>query len=132
MEKIVLVADSNDENAREKGVPSIWHTVVHGHTNSRERAKINPWNQDEAIYEKRCFLMDDCVISVRPARYEDRIGKSQDYNKDRYFIEIANQDGSIIFSSHKVYPWDKVLELSTYFRGLSFTAATRVWKVKNF
>lgn len=130
MEKIVLISDSDDEKARDIDAPSQWYTVVHEVVNSRELATRNPWSHDESIYEKQCYLMDDCVISFRPARYEDRIGRIQDYNKGLYFIEIANQDSTQIFTSNKVYEWDKVVSLSGLFTGVSFTAATRVWKAK--
>jgi hypothetical protein len=130
MEKIVLLSDSDDEKARETGSPSYWYTVVHDNANSIDLTKKNPWNMDESIYEKRCYLMDDCIISIRPARLEDRISKQQDHNKGFYFLEIANQESSQIFTSRSVYTWENLLELIGHFKGLSFTAATRVWKVK--
>ncbi|MBD8124484.1 hypothetical protein IFT62_25090 [Pseudomonas lutea] len=130
MEKIVLLSDSNHEKAREKGQPSSWYTVVHDTDDVIDATKKNPWSLDESIYEKRCYLLDDCVVSLRPARFEDRISKQQDYNKGFYFLEIANQEGSQIFTSRNVYTWEKSLELIGYFKDLSFAAATRVWKVK--
>lgn len=130
MNKIFLLSDSDDQNARDVGVPSHWYTVIHDDARDEVLAKQNPWNQDESEYEKRCYLMDDCVISIRPARYEDRISRVQDYNKDCYFVEISNQDRSSISTSNKVYSWDEAVKLGSYFKGLTFTAATRVWKVK--
>ncbi|EZJ48644.1 hypothetical protein AD10_5050 [Escherichia coli 1-182-04_S4_C2] len=96
---------------------------------SEQMASTNPWNQDDAIINKRFCLLDDCVISIRPARAEDRIEK-RDYNKGYYFIEIMNQDESIKFSSHKIYSWEQVIECASWFKGVSFLAAQRIWKAK--
>lgn len=130
MEKIVLLSDSDSEHARETGTPSLWYTVIHDSNLYDEQAKKNPWNQDESVFEKRCYLMDDCIVSFRPARFEDRIDRQQDRNKGHYFIEIANQDGSYILTSRLVYTWDQAIEFASYFKGLSFNAASRVWKSK--
>uniref|UniRef100_UPI0030C76CF0 hypothetical protein n=1 Tax=Escherichia coli TaxID=562 RepID=UPI0030C76CF0 len=92
-------------------------------------ASTIPWNQDDAIINKRFSLFDVCVISIRPARAEDRIEK-RDYNKGYYFIEIMNQDESIKFSSHKIYSWEQVIECASWFKGVSFLAAQRIWKAK--
>ncbi len=40
---------------------------------------------------------------------------------------LVVEDGS---TSRMVYAWEKVLEFANQFKGLSFTAATRVWKAK--
>ncbi|EGB7374373.1 hypothetical protein PCU69_003399 [Escherichia coli] len=41
-----------------------------------------------------------------------------------------NQDESIKFSSHKIYSWEQVIECASWFKGVSFLAAQRIWKVK--
>ena len=130
MEKVLLVSDSDGDRARETGTSSLWYTVIHDNMSPLEQANKNPWNRDQSTYEKRCYLMDDCVVSFRPARFEDRIDRQQDHNKGLYFIEIGNHDGSAILTSRMVYAWEKVLEFANQFKGLSFTAATRVWKAK--
>lgn len=130
MAKVVLRSSSNLEKALEDDVSPYWYTAIHSGKPYEEQAGTNPWNHDSAGTEKTVYLADDCVITLRPARFGLTSQSSADYEKDHYFIEIANQDGSTILSSHKVYSWDRVLELSTYFKGISFTAATRVWKAK--
>jgi len=130
MEKFVFLSDSDSEHARETGTSSIWYTVIHDGTLHREQAKQNPWNQDESVFEKRCYLMDDCMVSFHPARFEDRIDRQQDRNKRQYFIEISNQDVSSILISRLVYTWNQVIEFASYFKGLSFNTASWVWKSK--
>lgn len=116
--------------ADEVSTPLLWYTVVHDERDSQQLAKRNPWNQEDSTFEKRCYLMDDCVVTFRPARCEDRIVRQQDYNKGLYFVEIANQDSSLIFTSRRVYSWEEGFDRISYFKGLSFTAATRIWKAK--
>jgi hypothetical protein len=130
MKKTAVRSSSNLDKALENDVSPYWYTAIHSGKPYEEQAGTNPWNQDSADTEKTVYLADDCVITLRPARFGLTSESSADFEKDQYFIEITNQDGSTIFSSNKVYPWDKALELSTYFKGLSFTAATRVWGVK--
>lgn len=127
MKKIVFKSTSDYLGADNDVV---WYTVLHREEDSSVLA-TNPWSGDEAVTEKKCFLMDDCVVTFRPARYETRVDEKY-YNKDKYFLEISNQDSSLIMSSRKVYPWADVLERAEAFRGLSFKAATRVWGVKKY
>lgn len=108
----------------------VWYFFEDQLKNEKDIADINPWNKDKAITQKKMYLMDDCVVMLRPARMEDRIRRSRDEPVTSYFIEIMNQDESIKFISRRIYSWDKVIEFASWFRGLSFTAATRVWKVK--
>lgn len=75
--------------------------------------------------------MDDCVITIRPARYRLKSEDTGSHEKDHYFIEISTQDGSVVLSSHRAYGWDDVNKLAFFFRGISFATATRVWKSKN-
>jgi hypothetical protein len=130
MKRLVIRSSSNLEKALEDKVDPYWYTVLHnGHQSSMQSQK-NPWNQDAAELEKAVYLADDCVITIRPARYGLKNDGSYDYQKDHYFLEISNQDSSIVFSSACVYAWEEVNRLACFFKGLSFTAATRVWKVK--
>lgn len=130
MNKVVFRSESDRESAKENGVESIWYTVVNDPNKSEQLANVNPWNHDAALIKKKLYLIDDCVVSIRPARSEDRIGRSNDFNKGYYFIEIMNQDESIKFISYKVYMWEDALQYISWFKGLSFTAALKVWKVK--
>lgn len=130
MKKIVIRSSSNIEKAWEQDIPSSWYTVVHDKEMSRVLARSNPWNLDRSEYESESYLMDDCVITIRPARYRLKNEDTGDHEKDRYFIEISTQDGSVILSSHCVYDWDDVNRLAAFFKGISFAAATRVWKSK--
>lgn len=98
--------------------------------NKKDIANVNPWNKDKAIIQKKWYLMDDCVVMLKPARMEDRISRSRHEPVRFYFIEIMNQDESIKFTSRRIYSWDEVIEFVSWFKGLSFTAATKVWKVK--
>ncbi|HAX6928175.1 TPA: hypothetical protein OCE99_004999 [Escherichia coli] len=129
MDKIIFRSESDRENAKASDTEAIWYTVVNELKQSEQMASTNPWNQDDAIIKKRFCLLDDCVISIRSARAEDRIEK-RDYNKGYYFIKIMNQDESIKFSSHKIYSWEQVIECASWFKGVSFLAAQRIWKVK--
>lgn len=107
-----------------------WYFFEDEYKNKKDIADINPWNKDKAITQKKWYLMDDCVVMFRPARMEDRIKRSRDEPVTSYFIEIMNQDESIKFTSRRIYSWDKVIEFASWFKGLSFIAATRVWQVK--
>lgn len=104
MDKIVLI--STLDYCDDRKSPSIWYTVVHESITELERAHINPWNQEEAVCHEQRYLMDDCVISIRPARYESRLDRQQDQSRGCYFIEIANQNSTRVFSSRSVYSWD--------------------------
>jgi len=128
MKKIVLESTS-DYMGGENDV--VWYTVLHRDEDASELAASNPWSGDDAVTEAKCFLMDDCVVTFRPARYENRVDEGN-YNKDKYFLEISNQDASVIMSSRKVYLWADVLELAEAFKGLSFKTATRVWSVQKY
>ena len=108
----------------------VWYISEEEFKNNKKVADFNPWNKDEAITIAKNYLMDDCVVIFRPARMEDRISRSRDAPVMFYFIEIMNQDESIKFASRRIYPWEKVIEFASWFKGLSFVAATRVWKVK--
>lgn len=130
MKKLVVRSSSNLEKALEDKVEPYWYTVLRDEHQYSIRSEKNPWNQDAAELEKTVYLADDCVITMRPARYALKNDGSYDYEKDHYFLEISNQDSSIIFSSARVYVWEEVNRLAVFFKGLSFTAATRVWKVK--
>jgi len=130
MEKRVIRSSSNLEEALEDEVEPFWYTVLHSKNKTDELIQTNPWNQAPSELEKTAYLADDCVITIRPARFSLEKGGAGDYEKDRYFLEISNQDSSTIFSTHRVYSWDEVNRLAFFFKGLSFTAATRVWKGK--
>lgn len=128
MKKIVLESTSDYMGGEDD---TVWYTVLHREESTSEFVAKNPWSGDDAVTEGKCFLMDDCVVTFRPARYENLVDEGQ-YNKDKYFLEISNQDASVIMSSRKVYLWADVLELAEAFRGLSFNTAIRVWGVKKY
>jgi len=130
MTKLVIRSSSNLENALNDDVQPYWYSVLpQGEQNSRPSAQ-NPWNQDSSELEKTVYLADDCVIVIRPARYALKDGGRGEYEKDRYFLEISNQDNTIVYSSNRVYGWEEVNALACFFKGLSFNAATRVWNSK--
>lgn len=131
MKKVVIRSTSNLEKAWEGNIPASWYTVLHHTEKSSVHARINPRNQDASEYESECYLMNDCVITIRPARYRSEGEEAGNHEKDCYFIEISNQDGSVVLSSHCVYDWDEVNKWAFFFKGISFAAATRVWKSKN-
>lgn len=130
MDKLIFRSESDRTNASESFCESVWYTVVDEHEELEAQGNVNPWNQDCAVIKKTLYLMDDCVIVIRPARSNDKIEITRDYDMGYYFIEIMNQDGSEKYSSHKIYKWDEVIEKAYLFKGLSFSAASRVWKVK--
>jgi hypothetical protein len=130
MKKLVLRSSSNLEMAIEAKVPPYWYTIMHEGVNSIELAESNPWNNDIPWAVQTYYFADDCVIVIRPARCSQNEHGAFDYEKDRYFLEISNQDRSEIFSSCKVYTWEDVNKHAFMFSGLSFKAATRVWKTK--
>lgn len=130
MKKNAIRWSSDLENARDLEVKPYWYTVCHPKNQLSETPHKNPWNQDEAEFEQTVYLADDCVITMRPARYSVNPDGGGDYEKDHYFLEISNQDASVILSSAQTYKWDEVNQLAFFFRGISFTAATRIWKVK--
>ncbi|WP_341961240.1 hypothetical protein [Pseudomonas sp. RC10] len=130
MKKNAIRWSSNLENALDVGVKPYWYTVCHAQNELPEHPEKNPWNQDEAEFETTVYLADDCVITMRPARYSLNTDGGGDYEKDHYFLEVSNQDASVILSSAQTYRWEEVNQLALFFRGISFTAATRVWKVK--
>ena len=129
MDKIIYECSSevwknrNNEN-------HTWYVSEDEFKYKKDVAGFNPWNKNEAITRKKMYLMHDCVVIFRPARMEDRISRSRHNPVMFYFIEIMNQDESIKFTSRSIYTWDKVIEFASWFKGLSFIAATRVWKVK--
>lgn len=127
---MAIRSSSNLEKALEDRVEPYWYTVLREEHQSSILSGKNPWNQDVAELEKTVYLADDCVITVRPARYALKNDGSGDYEKDHYFLEISNQDSSVIYSSARVYIWEEVNRLAVFFKGLSFTAATRIWKAK--
>ena len=130
MKKIAIRCRSNRENAVDIGAKPYWYFVCHSQNQLPGHSHKNPWNQDEAEFESTVYLADDCVITIRPARYSYKPDDSADHEKDHYFLEISNQDASVILSSVQTYRWEEVNQLAFYFRGISFTAATRVWKSK--
>lgn len=130
MKKIVIRSSSDLQKALEDEVKPFWYTVLHDNDQFSELAEKNPWNQDAVETQKKVYLSDDCVITLRPARYTLKIDGAGDYEKDHYFLELSNQDGSTILSSASVYTWEEVNALAFFFKGLSFTAAMRVWKSK--
>lgn len=130
MKKSVIRSTSNIENAREDETQSYWFTVLHDEIESPKLARVNPWNQDESELEREAFLCDDCVIVIRPARHQVNQISPKVYEKDRYFLEISNQDGSQVLSSCQVFTWESVNELLLFFKGISFLAAVRVWRSK--
>jgi hypothetical protein len=129
MKKIALRSSSNLENALDHNLKPYWYVVLHDEV-SAELSDRNPWNQDEAVITQTLYLADDCVITLRPARHSLEEGQTPNYEKDHYFVEISNQDRSTVFTSFSVYTWEDANTMAFYFKGLSFTAATRVWKVK--
>jgi hypothetical protein len=129
MKKLALRSSSDLENALDQSVEPYWYTVLHDET-SCSLSNKNPWNQDDAVITQTLHLADDCVITLRPARHSQEENGACDHEKDRYFIEISNQDRSTVLSSSRVYLWEAVNKIALYFKGLSFTAATRVWKAK--
>lgn len=131
MKKIMLLSDCEDPNLIAPPGKKTWYTVVHDEEASYELAKKNPWVGLESIIEAKTYLMDDCVVIFRPARNENGTHKG-DSDKGYYFIEISNQDASIVLSSRKIYLWDEVIKIADLFKGLSFQAATRVWHVKKY
>jgi hypothetical protein len=130
MKKTAICWSSNLENAWDIGAKPYWYTVCHPQNPLSEVPHKNPWNQDEAEFESTIYLADDCVITIRPARHSHSTEGSADHEKDHYFLEISNQDASVILSSVQTYRWEEVNQLAFFFRGISFTAATRVWKAK--
>ncbi|MGH8418276.1 MAG: hypothetical protein ACRER8_13490 [Pseudomonas sp.] len=130
MKKIAIRSSSNLEKALKDNVQPYWYSVLQTDGQVSPTSEKNPWNEDVAELEKTVYLVDDCVLTIRPARYALKNDGAGDYEKDHYFLEISNQDGSSIFSSNRVYSWEDVNNLAIYFKGLSFTAATRIWKSK--
>jgi len=130
MKKTAIRCRSNRENAVDIGAKPYWYFVCHSQNQLPGHSHKNPWNQDEAEFESTVYFADDCVITIRPARYSYKPDDSADHEKDHYFLEISNQDASVILSSVQTYRWEEVNQLAFYFRGISFTAATRVWKSK--
>ena len=130
MKKIIFRSESERERKKDYFSESIWYTVVNDVNQSGDEKSVNPWNGDLAVTNKKLYLLDDCVVTLRPARAEDGIEMLKDYNKGYYFIEIMNQDESVKFSSHRVFLWENAIEYASWFKGLSFIAASRVWKVK--
>jgi len=131
MEKLIFYSSSDREKARDDGVDGSWFTVVGDLDLAMEMADVNPWNGDAAIIRKKYKLFNDCLVSIRPARSNDGVGR-QEYNKGRYFIEIEGNCSGERLSSRKVYLWAEAVEISGLFEGLSFEAACRVWKIKKF
>jgi hypothetical protein len=131
MEKLFFYSSSDREKARDDGVDSSWFTVVDELNSAMERADVNPWNGDAAIIRKKYRLFNDCLVSIRPARSSDGVGK-QEYSKGKYFVEIEGNCGGEKLSSRRVYLWSEALEIASLFEGLAFEAASRVWKAKKF
>lgn len=129
MKKRLVRSSSNLEKALADEVSAHWYTLLIDNGESASGTR-NPWNQDVAELEKTVYLADDCVITIRPARYALSEGAYADYEKDRYLLEISNQDSSMVLNSARVYAWEEVTMLASFFKGISFTAASRVWKVK--
>lgn len=129
MKKLALRSSSNLENALDHNAKPYWYIVLHNETSS-ELSDKNPWTQDDAVMTQTLFLADDCVITIRPARHAPEENGSYDHEKDRYFVEISNQDRSTVLTSFSVYSWEDANTMAFYFKGLSFAAAIRVWKVK--
>jgi hypothetical protein len=130
MQRTAIESTSDRENADDMGVNSSWYTVVHNEKRALELASVNPWNHDTAEYEQVIDLLDDCVITFRPARHTVRNHGPAIYEKGRYFLEISNQDNSTVLSSAQVFTWEEVNKLAFFFKDISFTAAARVWKSK--
>lgn len=130
MNKIIFRSESERERAKEKNTDYVWYTLVDSAEQAEQLSNMNPWNKDDAVIRKKLYLLDDCVIVIRPARSEDKIETTKDFNKGYYFIEIMNQDASIKHSSRAIYLWEQAIEYSSWFKGLSFSAALRVWNVK--
>ena len=130
MKKIVYVSEIDMLDAMESDVDHIWYTVVNNEKEAIEACSRNPWNGINAITTGTLYLLDDCVLTIRPARSVQVPDSNKDFCKNRYFIEISNQDGSICYSSYKNYSWDDAIKHSSLFKGLSFNAAVRVWGIK--
>jgi len=130
MKKRVIRSSSNLEKAVEDKVVPYWYTALVYENQACEFSENNPWNQDAAEFKKTVYLSDDCVITIRPARYALTDGGNGDYEKDRYFLEISNQNSSFVYTSARVYEWKAVNKVALFFKGLSFYAAARVWKAK--
>ncbi len=85
MEKIIIRSGSNLEKAWEEGVQSYWYTVLHDEEKSHVLARTNPWNLDTSESESEAYLMDDCVITIRPARHRLKKEDIGNHEKDFYF-----------------------------------------------
>jgi hypothetical protein len=131
MKKNIFISTSDRESARQSQTLSSWFTVIHDESIDAEASSINPWNNDKSEYVRLARLHDDCVITLRPARYEILNDSKIDYEKGAYFLEITNQDGSMIYTSRTIYSWLEANKLAFFFKDISFTAACRVWKSKN-
>ncbi|WP_317697296.1 hypothetical protein [Xylocopilactobacillus apis] len=126
MTKEIFMFNSDRLKAKEQGVDDTWFAVNNDENNPLD---YNPWNQDLAEIKKKFLLLDQCVILFRPAFAKDEYS-NREYNKGCYFLEITNQDGSITYSSKKLYTWEQLTPLAALFKDLSFSAASRVWKAK--
>lgn len=127
---------SSDERvkAKEDGVPSYWYTCYVNTqspvTRDSDELWISPWNGIKAITAAEMYFHDKCVISIRPASAYESCKKDSEYYKMEYFLEISNHDESVRYSSRRLYRWEEIITLASLFKGLSFTAALRVWKSK--
>jgi hypothetical protein len=126
MDRVFYSSSSSKMKAKDDCVSWQWYTVAPvGHSRDKdeepEDALKNPWNGDEAEMVFECPFPDQCVISIRPTK---------DHGRREYFLEISNQDESIRLSSRKIYEWEEVMKLASFFKEASFFAAQRIWKSK--
>lgn len=129
MEKPV-VRFSSEPLAEDEEGDCVWYVFEEKELNEVDSFCINPWSKAEAITQKKFYFLDDCAFTIRPARMEDRIGPSRDEPPSAYFIEIANQDGSLRLCSRRSYSWDDAIKYANTFKSLSFSTASKVWKLK--
>lgn len=130
MTKLIFRSSSDREKTINNDIRPFWFVVVHNQEEAERIASHNPWNGDNAIFTEVYYLLDECVVCIRPARSAERFKPNKDVNKGFYFIEITNQDEAVKYSSNNIYSWDDAVKYASWFKGLSFSAAQRVWKVK--
>jgi len=129
MEKIVI-RFSSELLSEEEESDCVWYIFEEKELKEIDSLCVNPWNKAEAITQKKMYFLDDCTFTIRPARMEDRVSPSRDEPPSAYFIEIANQDGSLRLCSRRLYSWDDAIKYANIFKSLPFSTASKIWALK--
>jgi hypothetical protein len=111
-----------------------WFVVKDEQANKFETDTVSPWDSNIEAHTVQLFYpLDNAIITFFPAQsVQLKSTPNNTFFKGMYFIILSNVADTEHYSSYKMYKWEDVIQIASYFKDMSFKIALKIWQKKKY